>query len=131
MSQVLGEELPAVRSGVISGPHLAREVVRRGITATVIASADPEVRAPVQSLLRLGGRSLNSAKPGQAVAALAGYAAEESPVEVDVEVCTAEGDQVLGAANAQNRLRARDRAGFARAGRVDDGQRPRRVRAFP
>lgn len=65
MSQVLGEELPAARIGVISGPHLALEVVRRAITATVIASADPEVRAPVQSLLRLGGQSLNSAKPSR------------------------------------------------------------------
>jgi glycerol-3-phosphate dehydrogenase (NAD(P)+) len=51
MSEVLAEELPGARIGVISGPNLAREVARHAITATVIASADPEVCALVQSLL--------------------------------------------------------------------------------
>ena len=51
MSEVLAEELPGARIGVISGPNLAREVARHAITATVIASTDPEVCALVQSLL--------------------------------------------------------------------------------
>jgi glycerol-3-phosphate dehydrogenase (NAD(P)+) len=51
MSEVLAEELPGARIGVISGPNLAREVARHAITATVIASADPEVCALVQALL--------------------------------------------------------------------------------
>ena len=51
MSEVLAEELPGARIGVISGPNLAREVARHAITATVIASADPQVCALVQSLL--------------------------------------------------------------------------------
>jgi glycerol-3-phosphate dehydrogenase (NAD(P)+) len=52
MSDVLREEIADVRFGVLSGPNLAKEIAARQITATVIASADPEVNTQVQALLR-------------------------------------------------------------------------------
>lgn len=51
MSEVLREEIPAVRLGVLSGPNLAREIAARQITATVIASADETLNSGVQQLL--------------------------------------------------------------------------------
>lgn len=43
MSQILNEELPCPRIGVISGPNLAKEIVRGDPSATVIASYFEEV----------------------------------------------------------------------------------------
>ncbi|MFT7267703.1 MAG: glycerol-3-phosphate dehydrogenase (NAD(P)+), partial [Porticoccus sp.] len=51
MSQVLEEELPQARVGVISGPNLAIEIANRAITATVIASNNPQVCCDIQQLL--------------------------------------------------------------------------------
>ncbi|KPQ30107.1 MAG: glycerol-3-phosphate dehydrogenase (NAD(P)+) [Marinobacter excellens HL-55] len=51
MSEILQEEIPKCRSGVLSGPNLAGEIVNRELTATVIAAKDPEVRRAVQELL--------------------------------------------------------------------------------
>ncbi|GHD46814.1 glycerol 3-phosphate dehydrogenase (NAD(P)+) [Marinobacter persicus] len=51
MSEILLEEIPRCRSGVLSGPNLAAEIVNRELTATVIAAKDPEVRRAVQELL--------------------------------------------------------------------------------
>ena len=51
MSEVLEQELNQPRVGVISGPNIAKEVVDKEITATVIASADLEVCKSVQQLL--------------------------------------------------------------------------------
>ncbi|MDX2464022.1 MAG: NAD(P)H-dependent glycerol-3-phosphate dehydrogenase [Porticoccus sp.] len=51
MSEILEEELPQARVGVISGPNLAKEIAKKAITATVIASVDEELRHNVQALL--------------------------------------------------------------------------------
>jgi len=51
MSEILLEEIPRCRSGVLSGPNLAGEIVNRELTATVIAAKDPDVRRIVQTLL--------------------------------------------------------------------------------
>ncbi|MGM0450235.1 MAG: NAD(P)H-dependent glycerol-3-phosphate dehydrogenase [Pseudomonadota bacterium] len=51
MSEVLTEELPGVRVGVLSGPNLASELVQHEITASVIASEDRELREQVQAVL--------------------------------------------------------------------------------
>ncbi|MDX1801167.1 MAG: NAD(P)H-dependent glycerol-3-phosphate dehydrogenase [Marinobacter sp.] len=51
MSEVLQEELPRARIGVLSGPNLAGEIAARELTATVIAAKDPIVRQTVQELL--------------------------------------------------------------------------------
>jgi len=51
MSEILQEEIPRCRSGVLSGPNLAAEIVNRDLTATVIAAKDPEVRRAVQEVL--------------------------------------------------------------------------------
>jgi glycerol-3-phosphate dehydrogenase (NAD(P)+) len=54
MSQVLREELPRQRLGVLSGPNLAKEIAARQLTATVVASADADLVATVQELLHCG-----------------------------------------------------------------------------
>jgi glycerol-3-phosphate dehydrogenase (NAD(P)+) len=54
MSQVLTEEIPAARIGVLSGPNLAKEIAARQITATVVASRDELLNETVQSLLHSG-----------------------------------------------------------------------------
>jgi glycerol-3-phosphate dehydrogenase (NAD(P)+) len=54
MSQVLSEEIPAVRLGVLSGPNLAKEIAARQLTATVVASTDEALTATVQALLHCG-----------------------------------------------------------------------------
>lgn len=51
MSEVLSEELPDARIGVLSGPNLAKEIVAKQITATVIASADESLNDTIQALL--------------------------------------------------------------------------------
>jgi glycerol-3-phosphate dehydrogenase (NAD(P)+) len=52
MSQILEQECPDHRSGVISGPNLAKEIAKRELTATVIASTDENLRVTVQDLLQ-------------------------------------------------------------------------------
>jgi glycerol-3-phosphate dehydrogenase (NAD(P)+) len=54
MSEVLREEIPALRLGVLSGPNLAKEIAAKQITATVIASVDEQLNIDVQNLLRCG-----------------------------------------------------------------------------
>lgn len=51
MSEILREELPQGRVGVLSGPNLAKEVANHHLTATVIASEDAELRTSVQEIL--------------------------------------------------------------------------------
>ncbi|HSH57115.1 MAG TPA: NAD(P)H-dependent glycerol-3-phosphate dehydrogenase [Halomonas sp.] len=51
MSQILEEETGFPHIGVISGPNLASEVADKQLTATVIASDDPETRTRVQTTL--------------------------------------------------------------------------------
>nr|WP_178974755.1 NAD(P)H-dependent glycerol-3-phosphate dehydrogenase [Marinobacter adhaerens] len=51
MSEILQEEIPRCRIGVLSGPNLASEIVNQDLTATVIAAKDPDVRHKVQQLL--------------------------------------------------------------------------------
>lgn len=48
MSQIMKEELPLHRAGVISGPNLAVEIAQKQLTGTVIASAHTEVCELVQ-----------------------------------------------------------------------------------
>ncbi|MEY3667089.1 MAG: hypothetical protein RL572_629 [Pseudomonadota bacterium] len=52
MSQILAEESPAARIGVMSGPNLAKEIAARNLTGTVIASAHSSVRETVQKILK-------------------------------------------------------------------------------
>ena len=54
MSEVLAEEIPQARIGVLSGPNLAKEIAAKQITATVIASGDESLNDMVQSLLQSG-----------------------------------------------------------------------------
>ncbi|CBL45172.1 Glycerol-3-phosphate dehydrogenase (NAD(P)+) [gamma proteobacterium HdN1] len=51
MSQVIAEELPEARVGVLSGPNLAKEIATRMLTSSVIASEDADLRTTVQQLL--------------------------------------------------------------------------------
>lgn len=51
MSEVLEEEIPGRRIGVLSGPNLAREIAERQLTGTVIASHHPEVCQMVQAVM--------------------------------------------------------------------------------
>ena len=52
MSQVLGQEAPTARIGVLSGPNLAKEIAARSLTGTVIASGHSSVREMVQKVLK-------------------------------------------------------------------------------
>ena len=54
MSQVLAEEIPQARIGVLSGPNLAKEIAANQITATVVASKDNDLNKTVQALLHSG-----------------------------------------------------------------------------
>ncbi|WP_019529218.1 NAD(P)H-dependent glycerol-3-phosphate dehydrogenase [Dasania marina] len=54
MSQVLGEEIPQARIGVLSGPNLAKEIAAGQITGTVIASEDDALNETIQALLHSG-----------------------------------------------------------------------------
>jgi glycerol-3-phosphate dehydrogenase (NAD(P)+) len=51
MSQVLAEELAEHHVGVLSGPNLAKEIVEKHLTATVIASKDKQIIMDVQTML--------------------------------------------------------------------------------
>lgn len=51
MSEIIRELIPGVRVGVLSGPNLAKEVARRELTGTVIASTDDALRERIQGLL--------------------------------------------------------------------------------
>ncbi len=51
MSEILADELPDARIGVLSGPNLAKEVAARQLTATVIASESEALRELVQKTL--------------------------------------------------------------------------------
>ncbi|MBT8146186.1 MAG: NAD(P)H-dependent glycerol-3-phosphate dehydrogenase [Gammaproteobacteria bacterium] len=51
MSQVLRQEAPSARVGVLSGPNLAKEIARRDLTGTVIASEHASVRETVKQIL--------------------------------------------------------------------------------
>ena len=52
MSQILKQEAPAARVGVLSGPNLAVEIAKKDLTGTVIASEDEAVREIVKSVLK-------------------------------------------------------------------------------
>ncbi len=54
MSQVLAEEMPKARIGVLSGPNLAKEIAANQITGTVVASDDDELNSLIQDLLHSG-----------------------------------------------------------------------------
>ncbi|WP_281645407.1 NAD(P)H-dependent glycerol-3-phosphate dehydrogenase [Parendozoicomonas sp. Alg238-R29] len=51
MTDILHEEIPGARVGVLSGPNLAKEIMARCMTATVIASEDDELCEVVQNVL--------------------------------------------------------------------------------
>ena len=51
MSEILKEEVDDLRIGVLSGPNLAREIVARAVTASVIASEDDELCEILQGVL--------------------------------------------------------------------------------
>lgn len=51
MSQVLLEEIPGCRVGVLSGPNLAQEIAERQITGSVIASKDEVICKVIQQVL--------------------------------------------------------------------------------
>jgi len=50
-SQILEQEIPQCKVGVISGPNLAAEIAQFQITATVVASENPQLCTVVQELL--------------------------------------------------------------------------------
>lgn len=54
MSQVLREEWPQAHIGALSGPNLAREIMERKFSGSVIASEDPEVCRRIQEALSCG-----------------------------------------------------------------------------
>ncbi len=51
MSQVLADEAPECRIGVLSGPNLAKEIGRKQLSATVIASEDASLCCEIQKIL--------------------------------------------------------------------------------
>ena len=51
MSEILRKEVPGIRLGVLSGPNLAREIVAKALTATVIASEDEKLIQVIQTVL--------------------------------------------------------------------------------
>lgn len=51
MSEILAEELEQARVGVLSGPNLAKEIVAKAVTGTVIASQDAELCSIIQKVL--------------------------------------------------------------------------------
>ena len=52
MSQILSEESPGSKIGVLSGPNLAKEIATKHPTGTVIASNFVEIRESVKEILR-------------------------------------------------------------------------------
>lgn len=51
MSQVLGQECPQSRIGVLSGPNIAEEIARGQFAGAVVASRDEALRGEMQQLL--------------------------------------------------------------------------------
>jgi len=51
MSQILRDELPDARIGVLSGPNLAKEIAQGSLTGSVVASEDGEVLDTVRKVL--------------------------------------------------------------------------------
>lgn len=51
MSQILREEAPWAKVGVLSGPNLAKEIAQKNITGSVIASEHVSVRETVKKIL--------------------------------------------------------------------------------
>jgi glycerol-3-phosphate dehydrogenase (NAD(P)+) len=51
MSQILEQEIPGGRIGVLSGPNFAKEIVQKQQTGTVIASSDEALIQCVQTIL--------------------------------------------------------------------------------
>lgn len=51
MSEILKEEVADLRMGVLSGPNLAKEIVAKAVTATVIASKDAALCQTIQKVL--------------------------------------------------------------------------------
>ena len=51
MSQILRQEAPDAKVGVLSGPNLAKEIAKRDLTGTVIASEHASVRESVKNVL--------------------------------------------------------------------------------
>ncbi|MGJ8690057.1 MAG: NAD(P)H-dependent glycerol-3-phosphate dehydrogenase [Gammaproteobacteria bacterium] len=52
MSQILQQEAPQARIGVMSGPNLAKEIAAKNLTGTVVASEHTSVRELVQQVLK-------------------------------------------------------------------------------
>ncbi len=52
MTQILHQEAPNAKVGVLSGPNLAVEIAKKDLTGTVIASPDEQVRELVKSALK-------------------------------------------------------------------------------
>jgi glycerol-3-phosphate dehydrogenase (NAD(P)+) len=52
MTQILNQEAPNAKVGVLSGPNLAVEIAKKNLTGTVIASPDEQVRELVKSALK-------------------------------------------------------------------------------
>ena len=52
MSQILKQEAPDARVGVLSGPNLAMEIAKKDLTGSVIASPDETVRELVKNALK-------------------------------------------------------------------------------
>ena len=52
MTQILNQEAPNAKVGVLSGPNLAVEIAKKDLTGTVIASPDEQVRELVKSVLK-------------------------------------------------------------------------------
>ena len=51
MSQILRQEAPQARVGVLSGPNLAKEIAQKSLTGSVIASEHASVRDAVKKIL--------------------------------------------------------------------------------
>lgn len=52
MSQILSEQAPDAKVGVLSGPNLAKEIAENNLTGTVIASSHQDVRESVKDILK-------------------------------------------------------------------------------
>jgi len=52
MSQILQQEAPEAPVGVLSGPNLAKEIVAKNLTGTVIASPHESVRNRIKDILK-------------------------------------------------------------------------------
>tara|TARA_B110000858_G_scaffold198463_1_gene265314 strand:+ start:13584 stop:14615 length:1032 start_codon:yes stop_codon:yes gene_type:complete len=52
MSQILNQEATSAKVGVLSGPNLAKEIAKKDLTGTVVASSDEAVRELVKNVLK-------------------------------------------------------------------------------